>query len=404
MRKIPWLILSTSLLAACADQGAPPEPAEASKIPGGSVLDEPLAGIQVIMPAADGRTLAERPNMLARVQRGKSFVEWVGSANAGAGELVTIIGGTAGEAPLIDMTTAESLRPAELFLALAPRETALPDSLLAHASEEDLHLLRDPQALDDLRERVADRIANVHMRFRDELAASAGITPKAGTCTSTEVATARSVYGDGYTPSSTCGDHLGFFSTNRTYYYCNDNGTADCDYPLGTVDGAACDLVNPCDHVKGTVQAVVMRSNTGGNPHFVQTAHRIRGFAMNCEGDSGLEMHIRHGAGGWDSDIAIPVNDYAGAIPHGAGFLPERARAIDFIQDGDWAQGIPASGPDFTGVEYKIISNTGVNDRGIFCTDVQQSLTMSPGNPNSCGHGNVGWCNGACSGGLACFE
>lgn len=402
MRTTSWLIISAVAMTACTGEGLAPAPIEESNVSSDFVLDDPLEGIRLIMPDARERPLPDRPNTLARLQRGESFVEWAKPANAKADDLMIVIGGTVNEAPIIDMTTAESLRPVELFLALAAPRTAMPDSLRAHASDDDLRLLQDPQALDELRGSVAHRIADLHLRIREEAAASSPITPKAGTCTVTEVATARSVYGDGYTASSTCGDDFGADSTTRAYYYCNGGG--DCDHALGTADGAVCGLVNPCDHVKGTVHSVIMRHNTNGNPVFVQSGHRIRGFAYNCQGDSGLEMHFRHGAGDWDFDIPVPVNQYAGAYFVGTGLLQERANAIDFIDDGKWAQGIPASGSGFEEVRYEIISNTGTDDRGIFCTDVQKSLTMSPGNPNSCGHGPVAWCNGTCAAGHFCFD
>lgn len=413
MRTNYWLIISTFLISACTAEGTGEEVAsestEASKTPDRLVLDEPLAGIRLILPAADARPVPRRPIMLARLQRGESFVEWVKPANGDTDELAIVMRGTADEAPIVDMTTAESMRPVELFLALTPPKTALPDSLLAHASDEDLYLVHDPQALDELRARVAEHAADLHLRIREELAASSDIAPKSGSCTAGEIATSRSVYGDGYTTSSTCGDHLGFDSASRTYQYCNGTGddctgNSDCDYCLGRLDGAECGLNDPCDRVEGNVQAVFMRSNTNGNPNFAHSGHRMRGFAYNCQGDSGLEMRIRHGAGDWDYEVPIPVNTYAAVFGHGSGFLPARAKAIDLIQNGDWADGIPASGPTFASVEYDIIGSTGVNDHGIFCTGVQRSLTMSPGNPNSCGHGPVSWCTGECSSGSGCFE
>lgn len=302
------------------------------------------------------------------------------------------------------MTTAESLRPAELFLALAAPRTPLPDGLLAHALDEDMRLLQDSQALQELRDHVADRIADLHLRIRDEIAAGSDIAPKLGSCTNTEVTTARNVYGDGYTASSTCGDSTGFTAPTRTYYYCNEG--SGCDEPLGLSDKHNCTtLTEPCDHVKGTVQTVIMRGKGNGNSTFLETAHRIRGFAYNCQGDSGLTMRIRHGSGDYDHEVSIPVNDYAGAFFAGAGLLQERANARDFINHGAWDEGISISDPGSASVEYSTIGSTAVDDYGIFCADVQQSLTMSPGNPQSCGHPvGLSWCNGACSGGDFCFE
>ena len=48
-------------------------------------------------------------------------------------------------------------------------------------------------------------------------------------------------------------------------------------------------------------------------------------------------------------------------------------------------------------------SNEGVNDRGIFCSDVQKSIDIDQvSSPAACGHGNVDWCDGYCNN--HCFE
>lgn len=336
-------------------------------------------------------------DVLARIERAGSTVEWVRPPGAPAGTGAVVITGRTDQTPLLDLDTAEKMRPVELYLALAP-EARIPDTLAPYATAADRALAADLVQLTALRERLVQHAAALARKIADE-------TPTfqvlAGTCSAGQIATARSVFGDGYTGSQTCGDHLGFIDSYPAYWYCNGG---DCEYPLGQIDGATCPLSNPCDYAKAEVHALSMRSNTGGNPHFLSSGHRIRGFAYNCMGNGSLTMSLRYGggAGDWDTQISVAPGYHTGVSVWGSGLLQARALAISLVADGNIYDGIPASGATYQPVEYEITGNAGTNDRGIFCTDTQKSLEIiATSNPTSCGHGFVSWCTGYCGG---CFD
>jgi hypothetical protein len=366
-RLLAGCLLAFTSIAGCADSDSPTPPDEAPK----------------------------HQDVLARIARGTSVVEWVHPSNVEPSDGAIVITGRTGDAPIIDMDTAERMRPVELYLALAT-DDQIPLGLAHLVTPEDRALAADHAALAALRQRTTELAA--------QIAAQIANTPttqtRAGSCTATEVATARSVFGQGYTSSSTCGDSTGFQAATRGYLYCNGG---DCEYPLGRIDGASCPLNDPCDFAQGTLHSATLRSNTGGNPHWLNSAHRIRGFAYNCQGDGDLTMKLRFGAGGWDSQTPVAVNTYSGVIVWQGANLPASAIAIDLVADGFITYDTPASGSSYQPIEYQISGNAGASDHGIFCSDVQQSLTMSPGsNPSSCGHGFVSWCTGSCGG--QCFQ
>ena len=372
-------------LGGCAAQVDTDEATEvAGEVPGGEV--------RAVPPPVD------RPELLARLERGRSSVEWI--AKRGDKEGAVVLRGRTGDLPLIDMDGAEKMRPVELYLALAGREQQIPERMATLATDADRALVADPAALASLRRRTAQRAADLQARIEAE---TPELQPFAGSCTAAEVATARSVYGLGYSSSETCGDHLGFVAASRSFFYCNDNGEEDCDYDLGQLDGASCPLHNPCDYATGTLNGAKMRSNTTGNPHWFNNAHRIRGFAYNCQGNGDLTMQIRYGAGGWDIDVDVPVNTHSGVLVWSTHNLPALAPAISRVADGHIDDDLSASGSTYQPIEYLVSNNTAANDRGIFCSDVQQSLSVEASSlPSVCGHGLVSWCNGPCGG--ACFE
>ncbi|GAB4515259.1 MAG: hypothetical protein Tsb0020_33860 [Haliangiales bacterium] len=411
MRQIAWLLIPGFMLSACAAADELDRDDTAVVVNEQRVDDQlaadPLAQIELTAPTLFTSSRADEPQSIARLQRGSAFVEWVGSASTAPDDVMIVIGGSGNELPLIDMDTAEELSEVELFLALARPATPVPSRLLVRADEDDKRLLEDPRALDDLRTQVANRVSALHLRIEADRAALGDIETEAGSCSAGEMATSRAVFGYGYTPSQTCGDSVaGFPFSFRDHYYCNDpGGIADCDYALGTSDGAVCNLNNPCDHVVGTLKSQRARTNNwNGNFNYQASSYRMRGFAYNCQGDSGIQMRLRYGPGDWDLEIPVSQNQYSGVYVVGSTHLPARATAISYIQHGQWDTDISVGGPNYKEVQYNILSNSGVDDRGIFCLDAQKHLTMSPGNPNSCGHGPVAWCTGVCSGGGFCFE
>jgi len=342
-------------------------------------------------PTTDQPAAPTPLDVLARVERDGSTMEWVPGA--------TIFTGRTNAMPLLDLDTAEKLRPVELYLALAG-DARIPERLAPYATATDRALASDPAQLSALRKRVSDRAAEL---AREIAAATPAIHERAGSCTAGQIATARSAFGRGYTDAQTCGDHLGFIDSYPDYLYCNDGPGGDCEYDLGRTDGYVCPLSDPCDYAAASVHARAMRSNTWGNAHFVSSGHRIRGLGYNCTGNGPLTMSLRYGDGDWDTQVSIDPGFYKGVYVWGSGLLQERTIAIDLVGNGHIYDGIGASGATFKSVEYEISGNAGTNDRGIFCTDTQQSLTITgTSNPQSCGHGNVSWCNGLCGGG--CFE
>jgi hypothetical protein len=322
-----------------------------------------------------------QPPLLARVERGTSSVEWRATGKDAA--VLLMISGTADDAPLLDMDTAETLSPIEAWVAIADEPAAVPRQLLERATSAELALLADPNQVDSLR-------ANVRQKLGQALEIQAQpLEPHAyGTCTAGQISAARTVFGDGYTASSTCGDATGFDSTNRVYWYCNDG---DCDFPLATQEGSCIPAVNNSSAVTGTLAAVIMRSKTAGNPTFITGGHRIRGFAYNCHGDGSLNVHLEYGAAVWDSPLASGY--YTGVVILGSDHLPGKAFAIDYVSYAGWDNGIAASGANYKNTEFSITGNAAAGDFGIFCTDAQKSLTMSAG-PTGNAHS---WCTGTCS-------
>lgn len=335
-------------------------------------------------------------DVLARIERAGSTLEWIRPPGAPAGTGAVVISGHTGQTPLLDLDTAEKMRPVELYLALAP-EARIPDALAPYATAADRTLAADPVQLTALRDRLVQHASALARKIADE---TPSIQVLSGTCSAGQIATARSVFGNGYTSAQTCGDHLGFLDSYPTYWYCNGG---DCEYPLGRIDGASCPLSNPCDYAQASVHAHAMRSNTNGNPHFISSGHRIRGFAYNCTGNGSLTMNLRYGGGNdWDVQVSVAPGYYTGIYVIGSNLLQARATAIDLVANGSIYDGIPASGGTYQPVEYEVSGNAGTADRGIFCTDTQQSLSIiNTSNPSSCGHGFVSWCNGYCGG---CFD
>jgi hypothetical protein len=349
-------------------------------------------------PPADSPATPAPLDVLARIDRGGSNIQWVRPPGAPAGMGAVVITGRTGEPPLLDLDTAEKMRPVELYLAFAG-DTRIPDRLAPYATDADRALVAAPAQLTALRQRVAERGAALAKQIAD---ATPDHEVRVASCTAAQIATARSVFGKGYSDGQTCGDHLGFIDTYPTYLYCN--GGACGDYVLGRTDGYECPLdpEDPCDYAEATVHALSMRSYTGGNPHFLANAHRIRGFAYNCTGDGNLTMNLRYGGPAWDTSVAVAPGNHTGLYYWGSAVLQDRTIAIDLVGNGHIFDGIAASGSTYQPVEYLISGNAGANDRGIFCTDTQQSLTMTGrSDPQNCGHGNVSWCHGYCGG---CFE
>lgn len=394
--KLPAALSLLSLLSVACDQdefGAEPadaveanDDAELHELPGSS---EPLEFDSFEVDSSpDGERegalelLSPPPPLLARVARGTASVEWRGAGDDG--EILLIIGGTADDAPLLDMDTAESLTPIEAWVAIADEPTTVPERLLARATEAEIALLADPSQIDALRADLRHKLDHVR-----ELQAQAMEPHAYGTCTSTQVATARSVFGQGYTSSSTCGDHLGFQNTNRTFYYCNSG--SGCHYPLARAETSCIPAVNDNAFVTGSLAATTMRSKTNGNPNFATNSHRIRGFAYNCHGNASLNVHMAHGTSTWDQALASGY--YVGVVVRGSGHLPERPVAIDYVSYGLWDNGISASGTTYQASSYSVTGNAAAGDFGIFCTDAQKSLTMSAGSTGN----QYSWCIGSCS-------
>ncbi|MFV8752634.1 hypothetical protein ACNOYE_18965 [Nannocystaceae bacterium ST9] len=319
--------------------------------------------------------------LLARVERGTASVEW---RDGGASGVLLLISGTVDDAPLLDMDTAESLTPVEAWVAVAvDQPSAVPDRLLARATPDDLALLTDAGRIEVLRAGLREKLGHA-----TEIQAPPLEPYTYGTCTAGQISNARTVYGDGYTSSSTCGDFLGFQNTNRNYLYCN---SPDCDYGLATMEGSCIPAVNDNAYIVGTLAAATMRSKTAGNPNFVTSTHRIRGFAYNCHGDSDVTMHMEYG--GATSDHSVASGYYTGAVWMGSGHLPARPIAIDYVSYGSWDNGISASGATYLSAEFSITGNAGAGDFGIFCSDAQKSLTMSAGATANA----YSWCIGSCS-------
>ncbi|WP_146158447.1 hypothetical protein [Enhygromyxa salina] len=322
------------------------------------------------------------PALLARVERRTSSVEWRDSGNDN--EVLLLISGTAEDTPLLDMDTAESLSPIQAWVAIADEPTTVPQRLLERATPAELALLADPDQVDSLRADVRQKLDHATQIQAQPLEPHAY-----GTCTATQISTARSVFGLGYTSASTCGDALGFQNTVRDYWYCN---AGDCDYPLATQEGSCIPAVNNNSAVKGRLAALTMRSKTAGNPTFVTGgAHRIRGFAYNCHGNGSINVHMDYGAGNWDTALASGY--YVGAVWLGSDMLPAKAFAIHYVSYAGWDNGIGASGPNYQASEFSITGNAAAGDYGIFCSDAQKSLTMIAG-PTGNQHS---WCTGTCS-------
>jgi hypothetical protein len=348
-------------------------------------------------PSIDSPATPAQLDVLARIDRGGSSIQWVRPPGAAPGIGAVVITGRTGEPPLIDLDTAEKLRPVELYLAFAG-DTRIPDRLATYATPDDLALAAEPVKLTALRKRMADRAATLAKQIAD---ATPEHEVRVASCTAGQIATARSVFGNGYTAGQTCGDHLGFIDSYPTYLYCNGGG--DCYSGLGLDDGLCpLDPNDPCDFAEAQVHTRAMRSNTSGNPHFVSSGHRIRGFAYNCTGDGNVTMNLRYGGPGWDTSVAVAPGFHTGVYWWGSGLLQDRTPAGSLVSNGDIFNGIGASGATFQSVEYEISGNAAANDRGIFCTDTQQSLSIiGVSDPQNCGHGMVSWCHGYCGG---CFE
>ena len=323
------------------------------------------------------------PPLLARVERGSSAVEWRAPADSGD-QVLLMITGTDADDPIIDMDTAEGLTPVEAWVAVADAPTAVPERLLERASVADLELLSDELRIDELR-------AEVHTRVAAALDIQAPLPePHAfGACTTSQVNAARSVFGNGYTGSSTCGQHLGFRYTNRTYWYCN---AGDCDYPLAQNEFSCIPAVNNNSAVTGRLRALTMRSNTHGDPNFsTGGSHRTRAFAYACHNNGNVSVHLDWGPHDWDTQIASGY--YTGVVVLGSGHLPGRATAIDIVSYNTWDNGIGESGANYKSSNFWVSGNTANGDRGIFCSDAQKSLTMGAG-PTGNQHS---WCIGSCS-------
>ncbi|EDM81204.1 hypothetical protein PPSIR1_30350 [Plesiocystis pacifica SIR-1] len=329
------------------------------------------------------------PPLLARVQRGTSAVEWRAPDDS-RGEVMLMISGTEADTPIIDMDTAETLSPVEAWVAIADAPRAVPERLLARATEADLELLDSPARIDSLRAEVHEKVAQALELGYD--GAAAEHEPHAwGTCTASQVATARSVYGKGYTSAATCGNNTGLHTTHRDYWYCN---AGDCDYDLALTDiatGACMPTVTGGAAIVGDLTAVTMRVNAWNNHSFSTPSHRIRGFAYECHGDNPVQVHMDYGSDDWDWNLASGY--YVGVTILGSPMLPGRAKAINIVSLGSWADGIGQSGASYKSSNFSITSNAAPGDHGIFCTDAQKRLDMEEG-PTGNGHE---WCIGSCS-------
>lgn len=361
-----------------ADLGQPEEAAEAAPEDGWLEPSE--------APSESEEGVRDLPPLLARVERGTASVEWRAPEDSGE-DVFLFISGTDADQPIIDMDTAEGLSAVEAWVAIADEPTLVPPLLLERASVSDRELLADSVRVEALREEVEDK-----MLLAFEAGAGEPQTHAVGTCTTSQTNTARNVYGNGYTPTSTCGQHLGFRTTNKSYLYCGDGESDGCDYPLGRSENMCIPALTDNALVYGSLEAFGMRSRTAGNPSMQAGGHRIRSLTYNCHNNGNVNIHMEYGADDWDY-TGLESGYYLGVVILGSGHLPKRVTAIDLVAYNLWDNGIGASGSTYKTTRYSITGNAGNGDFGIFCTDTQKSISMSAGptaNPHS-------WCIGSCS-------
>ncbi|PRP95187.1 hypothetical protein [Enhygromyxa salina] len=369
------ILLSSIAISACD----PDEP-----IDGEAMIDEFVVTDETHEDPID--EVAAPPVLLAWIERGTASVEWRAAGNGGT-EVFLLIRGTDADAPIIDMDTAETLSPVEAWVALADEPELVPPLLLERATVAERELLADPVRIAEVRARVAEQFA-----LALDVSANLPEPHAYGTCTAGQISTARTVYGNGYTPSATCGDHLGFQTTYADFLYCGDGPSDGCDHPLARNETMCIPAVTDAAVVYGELKTVSMRSKTSGNPTFQTNGHRIRSLTYNCHNDNALDIHMAYGTDEWDYN-GLESGYYIGVVILGSAHLPASVTAIDVVAYNAWDNGKGESGTTYKATEYSVTGNAAAGDFGIFCTGAQKSITMSPG-PTGNGHW---WCVGSCS-------
>ena len=159
-RSIATLVLALATLTTSAcDPGDEPEADGAEAIvPDGPSSPDALDVFEVD-PGPDDQQQppsVRAPTLLARVERGNAAVEWRDTGNPA--EVLLMITGTADDALLLDMDTAESLSPIEAWVAIADQPTIVPPLLLERATTAELALLDSPIQIDSLRAEVRHKL------------------------------------------------------------------------------------------------------------------------------------------------------------------------------------------------------------------------------------------------------
>lgn len=320
------------------------------------------------------------PREIARIGTPGSQVLWFEGAG---GEVNVAVIADYPQRPLVAPRFFQTHSAAEVFLAVAPKGSAMPSALESPA---------------DVTMDEGER-ARLRRQNEAELAAFPAAPPEesfslAGSCSLSNRAWAASVYGD-----STCGDpSQDVIHTAFTYdTYCN---SPDCDNPLGVEDGDEC---NPgllaCDKVRRTMTRVRLRAtNWNGALSFGHLGHSSHFAVQNCAGNGPVTFNFSRGT--WSDSVQLTPGQMW-HVKLGPAIAP--ATAAKRVTWGQWTEDLPASGPTYISNNMSVADNSGTTDEVIACGDVITRYTMTDLTIPAChNYAHLAFCNGTnCSN--ACY-
>ncbi|MCY1034791.1 hypothetical protein OV207_25300 [Corallococcus sp. BB11-1] len=330
--------------------------------------------VQAAAPASSG------PRELARVSGAPG--NHVVFLENDEGEVDVAVAATYPLRPLIAPRFLKSHTAAEVFLAVAPANQALPTALMRNA-----RLVVDRDMREKLQRENAAALASMPST-RDS-----GGQSLAASCSEFFRGWVGTVYGD-----ASCGDPSQevIETVHPSDTYC----TSGCDYTLGAFDKGTCEpKLRSCDIIKGTASVVRLRAtNWWGGPNFNHPGHFAHFGVANCTGNGPVDFNYKRGTAS-TTTLQVPVNGML-HVKLGSEIVP--GNAANFVSYGQWKTGKPASGTTYVGNSLSVEANGGTDDRVIACGDIYTSYTMTDISSPTCHGPEISLCSGSnCT--SACF-
>lgn len=375
------LALALALTATIASAQGPRSSTQPDVLPSDPSEFSPSAVPDDQIPVYETKTLA-------RVDGAKdNYVVWLYDHED---DLVQIgIAATFPNKPIIAAEFAETHDPIEVFLAAAPLDREVPESLISRAPRSAALPSFDRQTRQQLKHVNEVALANLQ-----DVDAHAGGTQDLVGCTLSFRNWVAGVYG-----SNTCGNpaYSGYAWTYPTDTYC----TSGCTYKLGEDDKGECSpSLASCDIVRGkTFNRRQRLYSYNGNPTMSKSGRYAHYGAANCSGNGSFKWWRQRGGSVYSS--WVPLNGMLHTY-QGAWSVPVLAK--DHVTYGSWTLGLPASGSLYKTNKTWLTSNAGADDRAILCGDVKNKYEMDDISSGSCHGPNVSLCTGGGDCDNACYD